>query len=68
MNTAKQQTPNGFITLDKLFVAGFIIYLILGWYLSVSELSTNFMKSCKDSNYEFISNNKNMNHNAVLAS
>jgi len=56
MDTAKQQTPNSFLTLDKLFVAGFIIYLILGWYISVSELSSNFMKSCKDSNYEFISN------------
>jgi len=56
MNSAKQQMPNSFMTLDKLFVAGFIIYLILGWYLSVSELSSNAMKSCKNSDYEIIAN------------
>ena len=51
MNTAGQQTSKSFMTLDKFFVAGFIIYLIIGWYLSTSEFSENIMKSCKESNY-----------------
>ena len=54
MNTAGQQNPKGFMTLDKYFVAGFIIYLIIGWYLSTSEFSKKTMKSCKDSNYEIM--------------
>ena len=49
MDSAKQKGPNSFMTLDKLFIVGFIIYLILGWYLSVSEFSTKFLKSCKKS-------------------
>ena len=42
------------MTLDKFFVAGFIIYLIIGWYISTSEFSENMMKSCKESSYEII--------------
>ena len=55
MDSAKQKGPNSFMTLDKLFIVGFIIYLILGWYLSVSEFSTKFLKSCKKSEYSIIS-------------
>lgn len=42
--------------LDKLFVAGFVIYLIIGWYLSMSEFSNDFFKSCKQSKFDFIIN------------
>jgi hypothetical protein len=42
--------------LDKLFVAGFVIYLIIGWYLSVSEFSNMFFESCKQSKFNFIIN------------
>ena len=54
MNATGQQRPKSFMTLDKFFVAGFIIYLIIGWYISTSEFSENMMKSCKESSYEII--------------
>ena len=56
MDNTKQTSPNSFMTLDKLFIAGFIIYLILGWYLSVSELSSNYLKSCKTSDFSILAN------------
>ena len=56
MDNTKQTSPNSFMTLDKLFIAGFIIYLILGWYLSVSELSSNYLKSCKASDFSILAN------------
>jgi hypothetical protein len=42
-------------TLDRLFVAGFVVYLIIGWYLSSSDAYTDFLRSCKDSDYSIVS-------------
>jgi len=54
MNTTNTQKSRPFLTLDKYFIAGFVVYLALGWYLSTSDIGERIYKRCKESEYAFI--------------